>query len=46
MKILYFENIRRDKLNNILFANIWFYILIKFMVKVDYVKKNYLNQFC
>jgi hypothetical protein len=29
MKILYFKDIRRDKLNNILFANIWFYMLIK-----------------
>jgi hypothetical protein len=29
MKILYSKNIHRGKLNNILFANIWFYILIK-----------------
>jgi hypothetical protein len=28
MKILYFENICRDKLNNILYAKILFYILI------------------
>jgi hypothetical protein len=34
MKILYFENTRRDKLNSILFAiffhnNIYFYILVE-----------------
>jgi hypothetical protein len=28
MKILYFKNARRDKLN-ILYANIYFYILVK-----------------
>jgi hypothetical protein len=28
MKILYFENIRRDKLN-ILYVNIYFYILLE-----------------
>jgi hypothetical protein len=37
MKILYFKNIHWDKLNNILHANIWFYILIKIMVKIFYV---------
>jgi diadenosine tetraphosphate (Ap4A) HIT family hydrolase len=29
MKILYFKNIRRDKLNNILYTNIYFYILVE-----------------
>jgi hypothetical protein len=40
MKILYFKNISRNKLNNILFANICVYILIKIYgqrLKVDYV---------
>jgi hypothetical protein len=37
MKILYFENIDRAKLNNILYANIYFYILLKNKVKIDYV---------
>jgi hypothetical protein len=29
MKILYFKNSRRDKLNNILYTNIYFYILVE-----------------
>jgi hypothetical protein len=36
MKIIYSENICRDKLNDFLFANIWFYILIKIMIQVNY----------
>jgi hypothetical protein len=38
MKNLYFKNIRRDKLANIIYSNICFYILIKEnIVKIDYV---------
>jgi hypothetical protein len=37
MKILYFENTRRDKLNNTLHANIYFYILVEITIKVDYM---------
>jgi hypothetical protein len=40
MKSLYFEDICQKKLNNILYANICFYILIKIMLKVNYVNNT------
>jgi hypothetical protein len=41
MKILYFENTRRDKLNNILYANISFQknLICKYLF-LDISKKN------
>jgi hypothetical protein len=37
MKVVYFKNSHYDKSNNIAYVNIYIYILIKNMVKLDYM---------